>query len=261
MKVLKVLGWVLLAVVAFVALSIWFTSSNLNAIVKQAVEQVGSESLHTKVTLNAADVSLSESRARLSGLTIHNPPGFAKPNLFELDDVNVDLNLQAIVEKTVDLKDVTIKGLRIVVEQKGTTTNVQTLLDNLPSTKQPEKKPEAEKTGGEPLDLLVKVRKFQFVDSAATLVTEKWGEQKLALPPVILNNIGGDKGVPPDQFAQAVIKPLLKQVNRAARDKLKGMVEDKAKEALKKKEDELKDKYRSKLEEKTGGSLKSLLSK
>lgn len=270
MKVVKVLGWLLLALILFVGISIYFTASNLNSLVKQAVEQAGSETLKTEVRLAEVDIQLSEAKARLSGLTIKNPPGFTQANVFELGDIQLDLNLEAILEKRIDLTEITIQGMNVVAEQKGTTTNIQTLLNNLPATDKPAGQPESEpEQGGSPVDdMLVKVSKFQFINNDVTLVTEKWGEQSVTVPTINLSNLGGANGVPPDQFAAVVFKRLLKDINQAVKGKLEDVVKDKAKEKLREKEDELKDKYRSKLDEEFGEdadkvdeSLKSLLSR
>ncbi|NIV37107.1 MAG: hypothetical protein GWN58_49065, partial [Anaerolineae bacterium] len=78
--------------------------------------------------------------------------------------------------------------------------------------------PSSEPTQSQTPDVLIRVGEFQFTNSSATLVTEKWGEQALSLPAINLNNIGGAKGVPPDQFAKAVFDPLLKKINRAVEE-------------------------------------------
>ena len=269
MKVIKALGWLLVLVVVFVGLSLYLTANNLNSLVKQAVEQVGTETLQTKVSLVSADISLTEARATLSGLTIHNPPGFTAENIFELGEIGLDLNLEAMLDKVVDISEIKVNGLRVVAEQKGTSTNIQTLLNTVSGSGKTEAKPADSKSpdNASP-DVLMKVGKFEFADSTVTLVTEKWGEQQIPLPAITLQKLGGDKGVPPDQLSQVVISRLLKDVNRAVEKKMKALVKEKAKEKLEEKEDELKDKYRSELKDKLGddadqveGSLKSLLSR
>ena len=257
MKVLKILGILVFVLVAFVALAIYMTANNLNAIVKQAVEQVGTETLQTKVSLAAADVSLTEARARLSGLTIQNMPGYQQKNLFEMDEILVDLDLEAVLEHRINLTEITIQGLRVAVEQQGATTNIQQLMDKLPkSDSSTPKTPEGGSETAAP-DVLVRVGKFEFADSTAKLITEQWGEKDLSVPAITLTNLGGDKGVPPDQLAGAIFKPLLKKINQTVEKQLKKLFEDKAKQKLEEKEDELKSKYRSKLDEKLGDDSKA----
>lgn len=253
MKVFKVMGIVVVVLVVFIALAVYMTANNLNSIVKQVVEQVGTETLKTTVSLDAADINLMDARAKLTGLTIQNMPGFKEKNLFEMDGVLIDLNLNAVMEHRIDITEVSIQGLRVAAEQKGTTTNIQQMLNQLSKGKAASGKSEQGQSGAAPSDLLVRVGKFEFANSETTLVTEQWGDRKLSVPTITLTNIGGDKGVPPDQIAAAIFNPLLKKINRAAEDQLKNMVENEARGKLKEKENELKDKTRAKLKEKLGG--------
>lgn len=271
MKLVKALGWLILVIIIFVGVSVYFTASNLNSLVKQAIEQVGSETLKTEVRVSEVDIQLTEAKARLSGLTIQNPPGFKQANVFELGDIQLDLNLEAILEKRIDLTEISIKGMKVVAEQQGTTTNIQTLMNNLPASGKADQQTEKEsgQSGSSPIDdILIKVSRFQFVNNNVTLVTEKWGEQSVKVPAIEMKNLGGENGAPPDQFATVVFKRLLRDINQAVKDQLEDVVKDKAKEKLKEKEDELKEEYRSKLNEKLGDdadkvdeSLKSLLSR
>lgn len=268
MKVLKILGWLLVILIAFVALSVYLTASNLNSIVKQVVEQVGSETLQTRVTLREADIQLLEGKARLSGLVIENLPNYTAPNLFEMETVAVALNLEAMADKLVDISDVRIEGIRVTAEQVGTSTNIQALMDNLPesSSSGAEPQPPAGDEGGS--DLRFRIGEFVFAESSAELITEKWGVQQLNIPAIELRSIGGDQGVPPEELANAILQPLIKRVNTAMQKGLKQAVEEKAKEKLSEKEAEAKEKARQKLQEKLGdnaegaeSALKSLFSK
>lgn len=265
MKIVKILGWTLLALVAFIALSVYLTANNLDGIVKQAIERVGSQTLGTEVRLDRVDIKLTEGRAELSGLKIRNLPGFQAKNLFSLDKISVALNLEAMVDKIVDITDVTIDGVHVVAEQKGNTTNIQQLVDKLPQSNEASSK----KAGGSGASgIRVKIRRFRFADSSARLVTDRWGERTLSIPAITLNHLGGEKGVPPEALANAILRPLLKQINQSVRDNLRDVVEKKAREALKQKQDDLKSRYQSKLKEKLGdkagaveGALNSYLSR
>lgn len=270
MKVLKILGWLLVVLIAFVALSVYLTASNLNSIVKQVVEQVGTETLQTQVTLREADIQLLEGKARLSGLVIENLPTYQAPNLFEMETVAVALNLEAMADKVVDITEVRIEGIKVTAEQKGTRTNIQALMDNLPkssSTTGNSKTPGDGESQGES-DLRFKIGEFVFAENSAELITENWGAQQVRIPTIRLQAVGGAEGVPPEQLANAILQPLIRQVNAAMQKGLKQVVEDKAKQKLDEKEAEAKEKARQKLQEKLGenagdaeSALKSLFSK
>lgn len=268
MKLMKVLSVLLIVI----AVGVFYVVSNINTVVKDAIVQVGSDTLKTTVTLDSVDILLLSSRARLSGLVIANPAGFSAPSLFEMDNIVVDLDVMSLLDRVIDIQEISIDGARVTAEQKGATTNVQALLKSLesgasPSTPVPEQPAEEPSA---PVDVLIKVGQFDFVNSATELVTEKWGAKDVSIPAIKLSNIGGESGVPPEGLANAIIKPLLKQLNKALKDRLQELLEDeakaKAKEKLEEKEDELKAKIDKKLEEKIGDkdtvdALKSLFSK
>lgn len=264
MKLVKVGLAVVVLIAIFVAISVFYVASNLNDLVKQAVEQVGSDTLKTAVTLDAADINLTEARATLSGLKIANPEPFTQPYIFEMGDIVVDLELESLADKVVDIKEIRIDAAKVVAEQKGLKTNVQALLDNLESSAQaPADKPSDESSSAP--DIRIKIQSFKFLDSSTSLVSEEWGDRDVNVPDVLLSNIGGAKGLPPEALAQAIIKPIIQQLKDAVKKRLEDLVEEKAKEKAKEKlgekEDELKEKLKDKLGEDKVDALKGLLSR
>lgn len=253
MKVIKVLGWVIAALILFIALSVYLTASNLDKIVKQVVEQVGTETLKTPVTLADVDIQLMQGKAQLSGLKIKNLPGYAAPDLFSMDTILVDINLEAMVNQLVQLTQIRIEGIQVAAEQKGTTTNIQALMNNLPAGDSSAESSGGGDTGGEASDLLFKIDDFRFSDSQATVTTERWGTRELKIPAIKLKDIGGEQGVHADQLANAILKPLIKKINAALEKEIKNVAKDKAREKLK---EELGDDGAA-----VESTLKSLLSK
>lgn len=265
MKIVKILGGFLVLSALLIVLSVYWVANNLNSLVKDIIEQVGSDTLKTEVRVADVNIDLQASKVSLSGLTIANVDGFSAPLLFEMNQVAVDLEPASLLEKTIEVKSVLIDGTKVVAEQKGTTTNLQALLDNMPKSQsepasQPAE-PAATESSADPVDVLIKVGAFDFTNTSTQLITEQFGEREVNSPNIRLRDIGGDKGVPPDQLAQAVMQPLIKQVSKAVENYLKGLVEDKAKEKLKEKEDELKAKMDDKYGEGTSDQLKKLFGK
>lgn len=262
MKILKVT--VLLIIIALI-IGVLYIFSNLNGLVKQGVEEVGSQVLKTPVSLSQVDISLLENRARLSGLKVANiqGKGYAAANIFELNDIIVDLKVSSLLQKVIEVENITIDGALIAVEQKGLNTNVQDLQKNIGSGTATSGTDQGDGTSTASPDLLIKVGQFQFSNNKVTLITDKWGEQGLTIPTIELKKIGGDKGVTPEGLAQAITTPLLKQLKAAIEDGVKEAAKEKAKEKLREEEDKAKAKLRKKLDEKLGeggaDKLKALL--
>lgn len=265
MKLVKVGLTVVVLIAVFFAISVYYVANNLNDIVKQAVENVGSDTLKTPVTLDAVDIDLAEARATLSGLNIVNPDPFVQPYIFSMGDITVDLELEALAEKIVDIKELRIDATKIVAEQKGLKTNVQALLDNLESSAKSAPAEQPADDSSAIADVRIKIRSFKFLNSSTDLISEEWGEREVKVPDVLLNDIGGAKGLPPEALAQAIIKPITLQLKRAVKERLQDLVEDKAKQKAKEKlgakEDEAKAKLKEKLGEENVDALKGLLSR
>lgn len=267
MKVIKVLFGVIVVFVIVVIIVGSLVANNINDVVQTVVEDIGSETLKTNVTLSKADISLMSSRVLLSGLSIDNPDGFSDAKLFHMDNVIVDVDLMSLLDNTISVEEILIDGAKITVEQKGTSTNVQKILDNIDQSKDsPAPAPTEEVEQSSSLDdLLVKVKSFQFVGSSATLVTEQWGNQDLQLAEIKIKDIGGSDGVPIDELVGEIMNPIIKKLKLAAEQRLKEIFKEKAKEKLKEKTEELKGKATDKLNKVLGeggmDKLKSLFSK
>ncbi len=265
MKALKVLVGLVVVVALVIGGSLFWLSSNVNGLVKSVVEDVGSETLKTAVTLGAVDIQLQDGRAQLSGLKVANPEGFAQDYAFQMDDIIVELDLEALLEKTISIKEVTIDGAHVVAEQKGMATNLQALQKNIDSgagQTAEDPSPATQESGSS--DVLIKVTLFQFINSSAQLVSDQWGDSDLSVPDIRLNKLGGDTGIPPEEMADAMLKPIIKQINRSLEARLKELVKGKLKDKLEGKEDELKAKLKEKLGDKGDEKIdafKSLLNR
>ena len=264
---MKILLGLLIVIVIGVLGAGFYIANNMNGLVKDAVEEVGSQVLKTPVRLKAVNIQLLQGRAEISGLTIANPSGFDQPNVFQMDKIAVELDLISLMDSVVNLKEISIEGASVIAEQKGLGTNLQALMKNLQASSDDASDTVAADDSSSP-DLLIKVGLFQFINSSTSLVSEKWGQSEVSIPEIKLVQRGGEQGLPPQQLAEALLKPLMKQLSSAVEAHLKGLFERKFKEKLDEKEDELKKKLSNKIADELGddsddriNSLKSLLSR
>ena len=275
MKAVKIILGLLLAVVLAVVVVTVVFLGNINSLVQKTVEEVGTDVLGTQVTLAEVDIQLTEAKGVLRGLQIQNPQGFSNAKLLSMGEVLLDLNVQALQDQLVIIEQVRITGADVLAEQVGSTTNVQALLKHLEQAGGDSAVPASESGSSAADNIRIRIDRFDFEDASAKVVSDKLGETTLDMPNINLTKVGGDKGLPPDQLADALITPivqslkssmegLLKQLaEKKVREELKKQ-EDKAREKLKAKEDEVKAKLESKLdddEKQKLDSLKSLFKK
>lgn len=259
MKVGKIIGGLLLVVILVVAGIAYLGLSNINALIKNAVETVGPQVTKTDVSLSAVDFKLTEGRGELHGLVIGNPPGYNSEYAFSLGTVALQVDPVSVTGPVIVIKEILVDGAKLVAEQKDLTkSNLVDLLNNMKGGGKAEAPAPASDSDGGASDVRLMVERFSFVNSSAQVLTQQWGEKTLSLPAVKLKNIG-DKttGVSPEELAQVMLQSVIeqtkKQVSRDLEKRAKAEAEAKLKEKL---DEKLSDEDKEKL-----NNLKSLFGK
>ncbi len=232
MKVFKLL-LVLIVFVLVVAVGVLlYLVNNINGIVKDVVESEGPKVTQTEVTLGGVDIQLRKGRGELTDLVIANPPGFESPEAFRADQLVLQIKPSSIAGDVIILEEIVVKGVSVTAEQKGLTTNLQTLLKSVQ---------EAAGGGGqEPTedgsDVRLMVEKLSFTDNSLNLITEDYGSYPVDLPGLELTDLGSrENGLTPAQLGQAILEPVLRQAWEAAQERLKSKAQDEAEAKLKEK--------------------------
>ena len=92
-KGLIVGGAVVGLLVVLVAGVVAYVLSNLDSLVKEAVETHGSAVTQAKVTLNEVKIEATSGAGALRGLTVGNPAGFKTSSAFELGQISIKYDL------------------------------------------------------------------------------------------------------------------------------------------------------------------------
>lgn len=116
--------------VIVIVVGVVFLLSNIDSIIKTAVEEVGSEATQATVTLNEVEIS-TEGKGALRGFSIGNPAGFETPNAFKLGEVSVSLDVASVTEDTVHIREVIIAGPEVTYEWKSGGSNLEVLKRNV----------------------------------------------------------------------------------------------------------------------------------
>ena len=259
MKAIRILIGLVIAAIAVIAIVVIIGLQNINGIVKAAVEKVGPQVTGTEVRLAEVDITLTEGRGTLQGLSIANPKGFSNNNVFSLGQITLQIDPVSITGDVIIIEELTISAAKVLAEQKNITdTNLQALLDNVTAGA----KNGGGKSGGASGDssspeqqIKLAVKQFSFNASELQLVTEQFGEKTLKLPTIKLNDLGSaEKGLTPQQLAHAILKPLLAQAKKAAQKELERLAKSEAEDKLKEKlSEELTDEQKGQVDQ-----LKSL---
>lgn len=226
-------GGVVGAVIVVVVVAVVYVFSNLGSLIKQAVERAGSEATQTKVTLNKADVSITDGKGSLNGLVVGNPKGFKTDSAFKLGAIAVSLDTATVRSDPIVIKEITITAPEVTYELAGTGSNIDAIQKNVNAFAQRLSSGQQKEKSGEGPKVIINnlyIRDGRVNVSAGFLQGKPLGAP---LPTIHLKDIGKEKkGATPGEVAQKVISSITESATKAAAglnlDKLKGMAGDAA---------------------------------
>ncbi|MDT8377145.1 MAG: hypothetical protein RQ867_10485 [Mariprofundaceae bacterium] len=206
------IGVVVLLVVAVGGLVyVW---SNLDSIVKGAIETYGSEATKTAVSVAEVKLKLEAGEAKISGLKVGNPAGFTDPNIFELGMISTKIDTSTINQNPIIIDEIMISAPAVVYEinQSGV-SNVDVLKKNLGAGSGGGGKSSVSSGGGE--DLKMVIRKLVVEGTTAKVRIAALGnkEQSVKLPRIQLTDVGKkSNGATAAEVAQVLSSRLLANV-------------------------------------------------
>ncbi len=188
----KFLLFVFVLLLLLIGGAVYYVMHNMEDIVKNAVNKYGSQVTGTEVKLGGFEFSPFDGWAKLSGLTVGNPKGYAQANIVSLGGVEVKLNVKSLLKPMVVVEKVVVSKPEVTYEISNVTrNNISDLLANInknsASTKKAEEENKAEAGKKVAVDLL------NVVDgkvSVAASVAGQGAAVGLPLPKIEMKNIG-----------------------------------------------------------------------
>ncbi len=89
---LKKIGVAVIVLVAIAAGVAWYLFSNLDSIVKAAIERYGTAAAQAEVRVDKVSIALASGTATVSGLSVGNPKGFSEQHAVELASISVAID-------------------------------------------------------------------------------------------------------------------------------------------------------------------------
>ncbi len=219
-------------IIVLLLVIVWQVGSNLDKIVAGVIEDVGSDVLKTSVSVSGVEIDLKGAKAGIAGMTIANPKGYSRANLFELEGISVDLDIKTVTQDVLVIKAIYIQNPKILFEGNASGgSNMQTLLDNIESGASDGDVA----ASGEAMKMIID--RFEFSGGLVKASSEmKPGEvMDIKLPAIKISGIGrAQGGVTADVVAQKIGKELVSEiisaaakagVNKALEEKKKGLLD------------------------------------
>lgn len=204
------LGGLFLVLVVF----IWQVAANLDSIVAGVIEEVGSDTLKTKVTVSGVSISFKAGKAGIEGVKIANPDGYSSANIFDMEGIEVDLDLQSMSQEVLVIESIRIHNPQVVFEGNDTGgSNMQALLDNIESASAGE----SGDSDDEALKMIIDRFEFSGGQVKASSVLKPGEVIDLKLPAIKLSGIGrAEGGVTADVVMQQITTELANEIIEAA---------------------------------------------
>lgn len=227
----KIIGSVVLVLILAVVGAGVYLLQNLDGIVKEVIEKVGSDVTGTSVRVAEVKIDLQGGAATLAGLTIANPAGFSKGNLFAMKAIKVVIDVASMTRPVYVINEVSVSGVQVLAEQKGSKTNIQALLDGMSQSGA-----EDGSTAGDSGEVKLAIQQISFDDGGAELRSDTLGNHNVSLPGFKLKSIGSaNDGKTPTEVGVAIATQLSSQIASAVSDAFSDIAKQAAKEKLRKK--------------------------
>ena len=230
----KVLLTLLLIIVALAGFAYYYLGS-INSIVKEQIEKHGTSSLQTTVAVGAVNIQILDGLGEISDFSIANPNGFSDASALGFKKIRLDIGTESITEMPIVIEEILIDSVSTLYELNASGQgNLNTLLDQIgsnPSTNEM-KTDDSDSSPNSPSDIRIVLKKLSIKDTQLALDLSAIGQEKYdeTLPSFTINNIGGTKGLPPEQLAEAMGKSLLDKIIKEAKEKQTEKLKNKAKE-------------------------------
>jgi hypothetical protein len=216
MTLRKIALTISIIIVAIIAILAILMVTNIDRIVKVAIERFGSDATGTVVHVGSVKIGLSKGKGTISGLTVANPPGFNSPYLFSLGSISITIEPRTAASGVIVIDEIHITDPQVTYElnDKGQ-ANLDIVKKNLNSAGS--NKPTEEKnTRGKEKKL--RIRKI--VIENGTLAVHIAGpvdkSRTATLNRIELRDIGGPSGTTADQAARQVITAILSEARTQA---------------------------------------------
>ena len=209
-------GGIVVVLLVIVAAGAWFLFSNLDSIVKAAVEKVGSDVTGTQVTLDNVEISLTSGKGSLLGYRMTNPSGFKSDDAFKFEEVTVVVDTSTVTSDPVVIKEVIIARPEVTYEIGNSGTNLDAIQSNVSGYSAGQSSGGEAESGGEGPNFIIEnlylrggqvnVMASQFLDNTMSA----------PLPEIHLTDIGKEEGgATPGEIAQQVMDQVLANISGA----------------------------------------------
>jgi len=198
--IIYVIGGILVVAIIIV-LAVMF---RLNTIVQSAIEDIGTEMTGTAVTVDRVLISPFSGKGRVTGFRVANPEGFDHEYALEVHDFAIELEIRSVFSDEVIVNEIAITTPAIIMEQKLTGNNINSILGNIRSV-----------SAGETTDKRLVIEHFLLTDGSVAVYLDIGGERSVhaEIATIELTDLGRGGG---QEAVEDIVKEIAEQLAREA---------------------------------------------
>ena len=213
-----------------------------NQLLRTAIIAGAQKALQVDVRLESIDVKTFLGKVDLKNMEIDNPEGYNHPTFVKMGRAYMDLNVPSLLSETIEIEKIQLDDIHLVIEQKGSTSNIKEILNNL--LKSDTKDPESEKEP-EPVEekadknVYIKILEINNIEVKAKLIPipGRADTVTLKLKPIRLENLGTAEKIDMAGVTAEVLKAISKGIAQQGADilptEMVGSLSKKSQEAIK----------------------------
>ncbi len=210
---MKAIGWIIgITLLIVVGLGVYLVL-NSGSLIKTAVETLGPRYLGVDVSLDSAEISLTEGTGELRGLVIGNPVGFDGPHAFSLGLIRLGIDPTAQSESLIVIREILVDAADLAIVAHGKQTNLQAIMANLEGDGSAGTSGEPESADSGPKMI---IDHFAFTNAHTSLDSDLVGERSVSVPDVVLDGIGRkSQGVTIREAMKQLLGPIVRASTQA----------------------------------------------
>jgi hypothetical protein len=221
----------LAVLVVIIGAGVFYLWSNMDGLIKTAIEKYGTQATQTQVKVDKVKLSPASGEGAISGVSIANPKGYSAANAFMLGTVSVKVDTGTITKSPIVIKEIVIDRPQVTYEMGPGGSNLQTIQANATksgssTSSSPAEKPAATSDKKSEIKLIIENLYVRNGDVAASHAALQGKRVDVKLPTIHLANIGKAKGgATPEEVASEVIAAISQQAAKAAAADLNKMLD------------------------------------
>lgn len=183
------------ALAVMVVGAVFFLLSNLDGIVKDAIQVYGSEATKTQVVVSDVKIKLEAGEASIKGLNIGNPSGFSDPNIFELGEISTRIDITTIRQNPIIIDEIIISAPKVVYEiNKSGVSNADVLKKNLGPAGGSSSSSSSADGDSEAVKMIIRRLVVEGTSAKVRIAALGDQQQSVSLPEIVMHDIGQKSG-------------------------------------------------------------------